>query len=295
MFKKSLILLLSVFSFSLFAQTSNLNVKWEELTSPDFVKAIEKSEGVCIIPIGIVEKHATHLPLGTDLLDVREIAVKAAEKEYSIVFLPYYFGQIFEAKHQPGVIAYSSETIMKLLRETCDEISRNGIKKIVIINGHGGNNSFLSYFIQTQLEAKRDYAIYSYNPLANPEAEAEIAKLKKNKFDYHAGEWETAGILAFRPDLVKMEEIDKESGADLNRLNNLKDNSTAIWWYASFPNHYAGEAANSTKELGEVIHKYAIQQFAEYLKSVKADKNVMELQNQFFKESKNPLETLPKK
>jgi len=83
-------------------------VKWEELTAGDFVSAIQKSQGVCLLPFGILEKHGPHLPLGTDLINVRYAALHGAEQEYAIVYPEYYFGQIFEAKHEPGTVAYSA-------------------------------------------------------------------------------------------------------------------------------------------------------------------------------------------
>src|SRR6185312_147277 len=89
------------------AQSQSLSAKWEELTAPDFVQAIHQSQGVCVLPFGIIEKHGPHLPLGTDLLDVRFAALHAAEQEYVVVFPEYYFGQIAEAKHEPGTMAYS--------------------------------------------------------------------------------------------------------------------------------------------------------------------------------------------
>ena len=95
----SLVLLsVTVISYSQATKTNaGLPAKWEELTSPDFVKALTESGGICIIPIGIIEKHGPHLPLGTDLLDVREVCARAVQKEYAIVFPQFYFGQIFEA------------------------------------------------------------------------------------------------------------------------------------------------------------------------------------------------------
>ena len=80
--------------------------KWEELTAPDFVQAIHQSQGVCVLPFGIIEKHGPHLPLGTDLLDVRFAVTNAVKQEYAVVFPEYYFGQIFEARQQPGTLAY---------------------------------------------------------------------------------------------------------------------------------------------------------------------------------------------
>src|SRR3981081_1916804 len=117
------------------------SVRWEELTGGDFIKAIEKAQGTCVLPFGILEKHGPHLPLGTDLLNVRHASLEAAHKEYAVVFPQYYFGQIFEAKHEPGTVAYSARLQLDLLQETVDEMARNGCKKVMIANGNGGNTS----------------------------------------------------------------------------------------------------------------------------------------------------------
>src|SRR5947207_15314181 len=101
---------------------SKLSVKWEELTAADFRDAISRSKGTCLLPFGILEKHGPHLPLGTDLLNVRYATVKAAEEEYAVVFPEYYFGQIFEAKQQPGPVAYRAPLQLQLLQETTDEL-----------------------------------------------------------------------------------------------------------------------------------------------------------------------------
>src|SRR5215469_2922679 len=85
-----------------------LPVQWESLSSADFVKAIAQAQGTCLLPFGILEKHGQQLPLGTDLLNVRYAAINAAHKEYVVVFPAYYFGQIFEARHEPGTVAYSA-------------------------------------------------------------------------------------------------------------------------------------------------------------------------------------------
>ena len=122
---------------------------WEELTAAEFQSAIEHSKGTCLLPFGIVEKHGPHLPLGTDLLKVRYEALHAAEQEYAVVFPEYYFGQIFEARHEPGTIAYSTHLQLELLQETTDEMARNGCKKVIIVNGHGGNENLLPFFAQT--------------------------------------------------------------------------------------------------------------------------------------------------
>src|SRR5207245_2592083 len=109
---------------------SKLSTKWEELTAADFRDAIRLSKGTCLLPFGILEKHGPHLPLGTDLINVRHASLQAAQQEYAVVFPQYYFGQIFEAKHEPGTIAYNMELQLRRSQKTTDELASNGRKKI---------------------------------------------------------------------------------------------------------------------------------------------------------------------
>src|SRR5437016_6610630 len=147
---------------------SKLSTHWEELTAGDFREGIRQSQGTCLLPFGILEKHGPHLPLGTDLLDVRYATLRAADQEYAVVFPEYYFGQIFEAQHEPGTVAYSTHMQLELLQETTDEMARNGCKKIIIVNGHGGNENLLPFFAQTQLEKPRDYVVYVLGLVESP-------------------------------------------------------------------------------------------------------------------------------
>jgi creatinine amidohydrolase len=215
--------------------------KMEELTSPQYVKAVELSRGVCIIPLGIIEKHGPHLPIGTDLIDARETAYAAAKKEYAIVYPPYFVGQIFEAKHQPGTIAYSNELMWKMLQETCCELSRNGVKKIILMNGHGGNTNFLQYFCQSQLANPKDYIVVLFQPGDDPVNAKEIESLRKAKLGGHADEDETSMMYYIRPELVNLDAIKNESGLDQGRLDMMPFGYTGIWWYARYPNHYASD------------------------------------------------------
>jgi len=270
----------------------NLPTNYEELTAPDFITAVEKSAKTCMIPIGVFEKHGAHLPLGTDLFIARETALRASEKEYVVVFPWYYFSQINEAKHQPGTIAYSPELIWKMLQETLDELSRNGFEKIIIVNGHGGNNAFLNYFGMAQLSEKRNYSLYVFQPENNQEALLEAESIaSSDPIDAHAGFSETSMIKAINPEIAYSERAVEQSGANLNRINNLKHVYTGIWWYASFPNHYGGNGTNATAKAGEFLLNEQVDQLVETIRSVKADTVVPALQNQFYKESENPLKT----
>jgi creatinine amidohydrolase len=290
--KLNILFLVLVFSITLSAQQTgqtSLSFKMEELTSPKFVKAVEAAGGVCIIPLGIIEKHGPHLPLGTDLYEARETAFTAAAKEYAIVFPPYYFGQIFEARHQPGAMAYSNELMWKMLEETCMELSRNGLKKIVIFNGHGGNNSFLQYFCQSQLASQRDYIVVVFNPEPSQATAKEIRSLKKAKLDGHAGEDETSEMYYINPSLVDQEALKNESGLDQDRLSKLPYGYTGIWWYAKYPNHFASDVNTPDKKLGELIIKSDADQMAELVKFLKKDNTIQQLQEEFFRRADNPL------
>jgi creatinine amidohydrolase len=269
---------------------NKLSVHWEELTAAEFRSAIQQSQGTCLLPFGILEKHGAHLPLGTDLLKVRYAALHAAEQDYAIVFPEYYFGQIFEAKHEPGTVAYSTHLQLDLLQETTDEMARNGCKKIIIVNGHGGNEDLLPYFAQTQLEKPRDYVVYIL-PIVDPPTTG--GPPKRDTVDMHGGESETSKMLIARPDLVHMDRARSESGADQARLKLPDELYTAIWWYARFPDHYSGDGSVATVERG----KFEMDEFEKLIvrciRAVKADQTSLLLQNEFFEKATHPLDTRP--
>ena len=269
------------------AQTT-LSPKWEELTGPDFIQAVHQSQGVCVLPFGILEKHGPHLPIGTDLLDVRFAVMNAVKQEYAVVFPEYYFGQIFEAKQQPGTVAYSLSTQLTLLQETADEKARNGCKKVEIVNGHGGNEHLLPLIAQSQMASPHDYVVYVVGLInfAGPDR----PKLTTH-VDGHAGEAETSLMLVARPDLVHQDRAQQQSGADLDRQSLPGTVYTGIWWYAKFPNHYAGQGEAGNKELGEYDQKQWSQKIAEALKAIKADDVSLKLQKQFYEDSQHPLDT----
>jgi creatinine amidohydrolase len=268
------------------AQTK-LSTKWEELTAADFRDAIGKAQGTCLLPFGILEKHGPHLPLGTDLLNVRYVSEHATQQEYAVIFPQYYAGQIFEAKHEPGTIAYSAELQLRLLQETTDEMARNRCKKVVIVNGHGGNENLLPFFAQSQLEKRHDYVVYvQWGHEATKKAGGE-----KNGPDWHAGETETSNVLVTRPELVHMDRASSESGADQHRVKLPENVYTGIWWYARFPFHYSGDGAAATKEQGEADVQAWINTLVRAIRAIKADEESLKLQNEFYERSLRPLDT----
>ena len=269
---------------------SKLSVKWEELTAADFRTAIQQSKGTCLLPFGILEKHGPHLPLGTDLLNVRLASLQATQQEFAVVFPQYYFGQIFEAKHEPGTVAYSMELQLKLLQETTDEMARNGCKKILIVNGHGGNEHLLPFFAQAQLDKPHDYVVYV---LDGERSKPGGPKKKSTGIDYHAGENETSNTMVSHPDLVHLDRAASESGADQKHISLPEDIYTGIWWYGRFPNHYSGDGSVATRELGEWNMNNWIGAIVEAIRAAKADDQSLKLQNEFYEKSKHPLDTRP--
>ncbi|MEX1277409.1 MAG: creatininase family protein, partial [Bacteroidota bacterium] len=195
--------------------------RWDELTATDWPAALERSASTCILPIGVLEKHGPHVPIGSDLIHVREWAKRATAREYAVVFPDYFYGQIYEARHQPGTFALPSRLVWDMLETTCDEIARNGLER------------------------------------------------------------ETSTMLYLRPDLVQLDRADRESGKNQKRLS-IPDLYTGIWWYASYPNHYAGEGSAGTRELGELVTEHRIESLVNALKTVKADTKTLELQKEFF-------------
>jgi creatinine amidohydrolase len=271
------------------AAAAPLPVQWHELTASDFPQAVERAEGVCVVPLGVIEKHGPHLPLGTDVMVARATAVRAAEREYAVVFPYYFFGQINCAKHQPGCIAIEPELLSQLLQSVCDEIARNGFTKILLVNGHGGNDSWLGFFCQLQLAKPRGYAVYIAGGDMPEDIRKQIAAIKQTESDGHAGEYETSCVLAIRPDLVQLDRAGADDWRAQARLKELGDTYTGIWWYAEYPNHYAGDAAPATAKLGRLALEGRTRSLVDVLRAVKKDKASLELQEEFYRRAEDPL------
>jgi creatinine amidohydrolase len=171
-------------------------------------------------------------------------------------------------------------------------MARNGCKKIIIVNGHGGNVHLLPYFAQSQLASAHDYVVYIFERPQHPDLTGR-PPMKSSKYavDFHAGEGETSRTMVARPDLVHLDRAKNESGADLARLHLPDSLYTGIWWYARFPNHYAGDGSVASKELGEFDTNQLIKDLVEAIKAVKADQESLRLQKEFSDRATHPLDT----
>ena len=112
-------------------------MRWEHLTAPEFARAVRQT-GVCVVSMGVLEKHSDHLPLGTDVLNGHRIVCLAAEREPAVVFPPFYFGQISEGRCYPGCLTLKPTLLLDLIEGVCDEIGRNGfIRHLNIVYSRG--------------------------------------------------------------------------------------------------------------------------------------------------------------
>ena len=205
-------------------------MQWEELTATDFSKAARET-GVCVVALGVIEKHSEHLPLGTDYLSAHKVACLATEKEPAVVFPPFYFGQIYEARCFPGTLTIKPVLLLDLVQAVLDEIGRNGFKKIILFNGHGGNHHFISFLAQCALWEEKPYHLYIPGRRLFPEdGDEEWEAIRGTSYGGHACEIETSIVLGTHPHLVKMDRVPDEPAPPLGRMKELPPTFTGVWW-----------------------------------------------------------------
>jgi len=252
-------------------------VEWEKLTAHEFVKALDATKGVCIIPLGSLEKHGDHLPMGTDNFLIHQKVVLASSAEPVVVFPTVMFAENCEAKNNPGAIAVEPDLYFQLLESVCDEVARNGFKRIILVSGHGGNRFFLRFFVQTILGKGKDYVVYFPEELLDPGVEE---KTLETAFDYHAGESETSQLLYLHPELVKMDSISPKPGNPLKR-SKVPGIVTPVDWFSDFPEHYAGDARPSTSEKGRLLVENTVKNLIQVIRKVKADDTTLTLMQEY--------------
>lgn len=230
-------------------------MRWIDIKSDEFPAAVEKCNGVCAIPIGCVEAHGTHLPLGCDTISAAECARRAAEVETVCVFPEMYFGEKSGAGEYPGTIIFPTPLIWAILEQSCNEISRNGFKKIVLYNGHGGNVAMLSAFSRYILQKKPDYMVYVYYqslvnlqcildeqekyPYLLPEDLAIMQDfLDEKKFDGHGGFVESGVLYDICPQHIDLEKWKTVDGVSTRRFAAFYEHKfyTPFAWMGDQPN-----------------------------------------------------------
>lgn len=250
--------------------------------------------GVGVIPFGCLEKHGRHLPLATDNLIAYGCCKKAAELEKAVVLPTSPFGLCSEVRHTPGTVGLKATTMMAILKDLCDEMARNGLKKIIIQNGHGGNTALCRFFMRTLLDERVGYSVY-FMPMTWCDGQ-EIAFCRKFLGTDclpecgHAGIQETSDILYLRPDLVRMDRVDVSETHRLERLKPLQDVrlETSVDWYADYPAQIMGDPTRSTPEMGEWMMTAWANNLARAIRLVKEDKMTPFLLDDYYSRSEMP-------
>ena len=265
---------------------------WENLRSEQFKDAIQQSKGVCVVPIGCLEKHGPHSPLGTDTIIATEIAIRAAAMEPVVVFPTMYFGDKSGAGEFPGTVIFSLETRWHIFRETCNEIYRNGFHKILFLNSHGGNNDMLGAFTRAMMEENPNVMCFiaqsgvpalvalkeiladteTYSYLTEEDRAAMQDFVDKKKVTGHACFSETAQVYHFRPETIRLDGIADESGDSIHRFDEFKKYGirTHLAWMADYPNSYNGDNDYVLNErIAKALTEHYISQIAERFRFLK--------------------------
>ena len=178
---------------------------WQDLTMPEFEAAREKSQTV-ILPVGSLEEHGPHLPLGTDLFHAQELARRVAKEGAVLVAPPLFYGVCRSTREHPGTVSLSGDTLRALVRDLGREFFRQGFYNLIILSGHAGGTHMAALLEagETLLEELPELRVAVVNILdLLREVLTENPHLVRTKGDAHAGEVETALMLAAYPRLVK--------------------------------------------------------------------------------------------
>ena len=248
---------------------------WSELTTADFV-GLDPETTIAVLPVAAIEQHGPHLPVSTDTVIgegmVHEVLQRLPEDMHILVLPTQTIGKSNEHLRSPGTITLSAETALKTWIEIGEAVHRAGLRKLVMVNSHGGNVDVLG-IVARELRIKLQMLVVSssWSRLGRPPGlytDQELA------VGIHGGDIETSMMLHFRPDLVRMEyaanfapatiEIAKEF--DILRPTGFN----AFGWIAQdlHPAGAAGDASKATAEKGRATAELQANEFIKLLRDV---------------------------
>ncbi|RUS47077.1 creatininase family protein [Cohnella sp. AR92] len=188
---------------------------WAELKSYE-IKGMDKQDALVIVPIGAIEQHGAHLPVGTDtiILDrlMKELADKRDFPGYRVLIAPLIpIGKSNEHSDFAGTISFSTRTAMAMLSEMCASMRKHGFERFIFVNSHGGNTDLLNV-ISRDLRIELDAEVFVFDWWFTTFWNDILEELQQSG-DYgvfHACELETSLMLAIRPELVDMAKAEDE-------------------------------------------------------------------------------------
>lgn len=249
---------------------------WATLSWPEIQERL-KLVDTAILPCGAIEQHGPHLPLDVDHFDAEYLAKKVAEnchdpKPFVLPSIPY--GVSYHHKDFKGTLAVTNNALSALIYDIGMGLAHNGIKKIIILNGHGDNAPTLSYAAQM---INRDAHIFVCVETGET-SDVDLYKLIETPNDIHAGEIETSTSLAIRPELVEMDKaIDDTLDLDNEYLDYTSDRGVS-WYVHTKSLTHSGVMGNATKASAEKGHKMweimikKMVDFVETIKNTPSDK-----------------------
>ena len=249
--------------------------RWEDATwqdcSPDLMTG-----AIAVLPVAAVEQHGPHLPLGTDAMIMEGYLERVHERlpaDLDVRFLPMLaIGTSNEHLAFPGTLTLRPETLLRVLADIGDSVARSGCKKLLFLNSHGGNSSVIDIAAR-ELRIRHGLlaVTVSWQRFGYPDGLFDEQEIEHG---IHGGDIETSLMLAFRPDLVRMEHIADfpPRSIDMARDNNwLRAGRPAgFGWMAQDLSDTGamGNAALASSEKGEACADYGATAFIELLQDV---------------------------
>ncbi len=226
---------------------------------------------VALLPVGAVEQHGPHLPLDTDAFDAEYLADAVARecmdpKPLVLPLVPY--GVSYHHADFPGTIGITPETLSQLTYDIGMAAARNGVTKLVIINGHGGNSPSLHFAAQ---KINRDAHIFTCVDTGET-SDPDVNALAETPNDVHAGEIETSTSLAVRPQGVRMDLAARFVPEFSSRYLDFTS-KRSVSWYARTSRisitGVLGDPTKATREKGERMWELMIRHLVSFVEDLK--------------------------
>ena len=259
---------------------------WSDLTTRQFVQLAASqdiAQVVAMLPVAATEQHGPHLPVSVDsaLVDgVVNASLPHLPADLPVLFLPtQQIGKSNEHIRFPGTLTLSAQTIINLWMDIGSSVARSGIKKLVLLNSHGGQASIMD-IVARDLRTEHDLIVYSVNWYNLPLGDAVMGLFpaEEHRFGIHAGDIETSMMLA-------LEEKSGIKGIDMTQAQNFHSTSqdraakypvlgngtsAKLGWQMQDYNAMgaAGNAAAATAAKGHALINAAGLQLANLLKEV---------------------------
>ncbi len=254
-------------------------MQWVNLTSSALHDAM-RAGLPAILPLGSIEAHSDHLPLGNDTFKVEQTCIRAAESEPAVVLPPIYYTDVKSTQMRCGAIDMDGLTLVAMVERLCDEVARNGFRKILLASGHGGNGRWMNFLRNEVMDKSKSYVMYTYYVplLANPDKDR---KLLHVPFDGHGGEVESSLALHLFPELTHMER--HEVATEPSNPLDFGGAATPYDFAAAWPKALSGDPTHASAEKGKVFFESCVEALVDVVRKIKADTSMAAFQREFEK------------